>query len=264
MTVMQALSHVTVVGTVIAIPAICGYFDNVNVDTGTEHYAEVPWPYLEHWLPWLPMPANTIVNLGYIISGIIWLSHTNRHRAKWGLTDSDAYYFYVFAWMAVLYGGVQTARILSQNLQVSILDQWYTLPIFSWICTWCSYILYGHNRLRDFLIVVLSSASYCLSLPFWNGFEIALGVHVIAAISIGFSVLFTFRKKASFRYFVMSILCCGGFLFLKLSDHYLPTIHPLFFYLSGHFWSKIADFLQFHYVSSFFASVVREKRIKYK
>lgn len=65
--------------------------------------------------------------------------------------------------------------------------------------------------------------------------------------------------------FAMAIMCCAGFVFLKvcaafpcitnvvqLGDHYLATHAAIFKLLSGHFWSKMCDFLQIHWVLVFF------------
>ena len=257
---IQEFVQVVILGILIAIPVMCGHFDNVNVDIGSEHYAELPWPYLKELTPWMPMPANTLVNLGYFAIGLMWISHINSNQLKWGFTNSDTYYFYSFAWMSILYGVVQSTRIITQNLQVSILDQWYTLPIFSWVCVWCCYILFGRNAFRDFVIVFTSSTSYVLSLFMWYGFELALGCHVILAISLSLFMQCKFNNSNPVRYLILSVLCCCGFVFLKVADHHLPNIHPVFSYLTGHFWSKIADFLQFHYVSRYFADLIKNSR----
>ena len=260
MPVASSLIHVSLLGLAIALPVLLGQFNSVAVGVTLDHYAEKPWPVLIEVFPWLPMPANTLVNIGYIITGLIWLRRTNKNGVTYRMSDKDSYPFYVFAWMAVLYGAVQAARILTLNQALAILDQWYTLPIFSWVIVWCFHIAYGWSSMRTLAIILLSSVSYCLALVFQFGFDIALGIHIALTVTVATCIYRRYPSAGSLRAYVQCCLCCIGFVCLKLLDHHLPDVHPVFSYFSGHFWSKICDFLQFHYASLFFLHLFRQAK----
>lgn len=119
---LKALTCVIFGTTVIAAFVFIGFFNEVNVDLGYAHYAEKPF-----WLgPWMALPANTFINGGYVIIGLYWLLKVYLEN----ISDSLQFYFFVFNWMAILYGPVQLMRILTQKTEWAILDQWYTLPFF--------------------------------------------------------------------------------------------------------------------------------------
>ena len=260
MPVVSSLIHVSLLGLVIALPVLLGKFRSVAVGVTLDHYAEQPWPLLIELLPWLLMPANTLVNIGYILTGLIWLRRTNRNSVAYRMPDNDSYLFYTFAWMAVLYGGVQTGRVLTLSQPLAILDQWYTLPIFAWVTVWSFHVLYGWSVLRIVLIMLLSSSSYCLALTTHHGFDIALGAHILLAIVTSASAYRCYPTPGAFRAYFQALFCCSGFVCLKLLDHHLPGIHPVFSFVTGHFWSKICDFLQFHYVAVFFLHLFRQAK----
>ena len=258
--VYTSLLHVSLTGVAIALPVALGLFASVPTETSLDHYAEKPWPSLQNTMP---LPANTLVNVGYIIIGLFWLYRLNVQDHH--LDVKDKYMANAFCWMAILYGHVQGARLISFNHKVAVLDQWYTLPIFSWVVSWSLHILYGWNPRRTILITVLSSASYCLALLHPQGFDIALAVHICCAIYIALAIYTKYPSTSSLHGLLLALLCCSGFVGLKLLDHTLAEMHPYFSVLSGHFWSKVADALQFHFVITFFLSIlktVRERKAK--
>jgi hypothetical protein len=117
------------------------------------------------------------------------------------------------------------------------------------------------------VVLTVSTLSYYLAVINPQGFEIALIFHIILAL-IG--SVFTL-KRCSFHWFVphfqsltiyiflrnvrspfiLAALSCAAFVFLKLFDHELAQFF-LFQKFTGHFWSKIGDILQIHYVLVFF------------
>jgi len=248
----RSIIHVSVAALIIACPVLCGLFNSVNIDSGLAHYAETPyWGYRNSFLPdWLPMPANVLVNVGYLMIGLVWIQRVKQSKA---VNEEEKYFFYSFCCMSVLYGFVQAARILTQSQWAGVLDQWYTFPIFAWGLVWCLYKLYGWNWPVILTVELLSVLSYPLSLLGKYGFELVLGLHILAIVIFATKVHQRFYTTAANRAYWMAVVCCAGFVILKLLDHTLAAWAPLpFAYLTGHFWSKIADFLQIHYICMFF------------
>jgi len=239
--------HVLLLSLLMAFVVSLGVFDSVAVDSGLQHYAELPYWGTNSFPYWLPMPANTIVNVGYLVVGITWMVRTYRD-----LQQRNAYFFYVFSHMSVLYGLVQFTRIVTQSHRMGVLDQWYTLPIFAWVIVWSINAMQSISLLLILAIELVSIASYCLSLFFTYGFEMALGAHILSVLSFAVVVYRKFNASITRKYFYNAIVCCVGFVLLKLLDHWLVGKWFIFAYLSGHFWSKIADFLQIHFVCLFF------------
>lgn len=211
-------------------------FDNVLLDMSYDHYAEKT---VDQLPAFLAMPFNCLVNVGYIIVGVYWLSRR--------VEDPRAAYMQdVFALMALVYGPVQWTRLATLRRAPSVLDQWVTLPIFAWVPVWCRFITRGWSAPRALAVQVCSVASYALALLHERGFEVALGAHIAAAVFQAAAVQRTCGDPESLRYFTRAALSCAGFVLLKLMDHELARFW-LFQNLTGHFWSKVCDILQFHY-----------------
>ncbi len=76
-------------------------FDTIEIGTGPDEYAEKPWPFM----PWYcTMPLNTLVNIFYTIVGLYWLFQRRKQ-------SSNNIFSYVFAWMTIIYSGVQFFRL---------------------------------------------------------------------------------------------------------------------------------------------------------
>jgi len=254
------------------------WMDSVQVHLGLDHYAESLSPLSTTWLP---MPFNAVVNVGYVAVGVFWILHV-RNNAAWMMRADEAYLMYVLAWMLVLYGPVQLVRILSHWRAAGILDQWFTLPIFAWVGVAC-YEIGGRigggqsddglDFSRVELIVMLSVTSYGLALVFRRGFELALAAHIFGVVAQAWRVCHRgssssatmselHRRRQLRPAFVKAVLCCIGFVTLKLADW--PLVHQLpvpFAVLSGHFWSKVADFLQAHFACRFLEDAMHANRL---
>jgi len=111
-------------------------------------------------------------------------------------------------------------------------------------------IICSHAELALSYIFFWQFASYFLMLLHTYGFEFSLIFHIIFAIISSLHILTT-----SFRIvwlsFTSAVLCCFGFVFLKVYDHEF-TCSIFSWTLSGHFWSKLCDALQIHFVAEFF------------
>lgn len=222
--------------------------DRAKVELGLEHYAEKGEPN-----SFLKMPANALVNIGYSLLGLYWIGRTRTRRKKFG---EEVMFYYIFGWMAVFYGGVQFSRIVTQTRLWAIMDQWVTLPFFAWVVCWNEFIycnsLWQSSRFTFYMRASL--LSFFLVLLHDRGFETALGLHILAV------VLFTIRTqtkmgtKMSLNYFWLALMCCTGFVFLKLGDHFLGQF-SYFHRFSGHFWSKVCDIGQIHFVFRYFESL---------
>jgi len=222
--------------------------DRAKVELGLEHYAERGDPN-----SFLKMPANALVNIGYTVLGIYWILRAKKHKT---FLEEELFFYYIFGWMSVFYGGVQFYRIVSQTRTSAILDQWVTLPFFAWVVCWNEfvyrYLLWQESRFTFYMR--LSWSSYFLVLLHDYGFETALGFHILAAAVFTIRTEYRLGTKLSAHYFYLALLCCTGFVFLKLGDHYLGRF-SIFHRLSGHFWSKICDIGQVHFVFKYFESL---------
>ncbi|XP_055765236.1 transmembrane protein 187 [Salvelinus fontinalis] len=235
----SALLHVLVPFCVCVVLANTGLFNSVLVDISYDHYAEKTVDYLPCYLA---MPFNSLVNLGYIFMGIYWLLQ----RTK-GKRDTRADYVKdMFALMAIAYAPVQWVRLATLLRAPAVLDQWFTLPIFAWVLVWCDFIEHGWRPRYALTVELCSILSYGLSLVHDQGFEVALGCHVAFAVIKGVGVNRNHGDCHSRRYLGLAVLSCSGFVLLKLLDHTLARYRP-FQHLTGHFWSKVCDVLQFHY-----------------
>ncbi|TRY89943.1 hypothetical protein DNTS_001666 [Danionella cerebrum] len=211
-------------------------FDKVLVDVTYDHYAEKK---VDELPAFLAMPFNCLINVGYILLGIYWISQRIPDIASSYSKD-------VFALMAAAYGPVQWVRLATLRRAPSVLDQWFTLPIFAWVLVWCRVIEKGWSSRYALVVESCSLLSYGLALLHDQGFEAALVFHITCAVFQGARAQMRHGDAASMRYFCLALLSCTGFVFLKLLDHSLAEYWP-FQKLTGHFWSKVCDILQFHY-----------------
>nr|DBA21596.1 TPA: hypothetical protein GDO54_018206 [Pyxicephalus adspersus] len=235
-----------------------GVLDTVTTELGHNHYAEKPSPALPVFLS---MPFNSLVNIGYIFLGIYWLVQDEKTTGIKPQTGS--YLKNVFSWMALAYGPVQWVRISTQTHRSAVLDQWFTLPIFAWAIIWCNSILRNWNKQQFLLIECLSLSSYFLSRFYPQGFELALAVHILGAVVSGVKLQNRYGDSSSKKFLIFAVISCLGFVGLKLLDHWLAQ-YVLFQSLTGHFWSKICDILQFHYAFCFLLHLDHHRSFKIK
>lgn len=246
---MSAVVHVLIPFFLCIALANTDIFDNVLVDMSYDHYAEKR---VDQFPVFLAMPFNCLVNVGYIIVGVYWLTR----RMK---DPRAAYAKDVFALMAIAYGPVQWTRLATLRRAPSVLDQWFTLPIFAWVPVWCRVITHGWSARYAVAVEVCSVASYALALLHERGFELALGAHISVAVLQAAAAQRNFGDLVSLRYFIHAALSCAGFVLLKLLDHELAKFW-LFQNLTGHFWSKVCDILQFHYSFCFLTHLTQIAR----
>ncbi|XP_007534956.1 transmembrane protein 187 [Erinaceus europaeus] len=243
----QAFLHVAAATCLLAATVALGVFEGVLVEVGYEHYAEARVPHLPVFVT---MPFNSLVNLAYGLLGLYWL----QSGSPGGPATQVQYLKDVFAAMALLYGPVQWLRIASQARAAALLDQWVTLPIFAWPVAWCLCLERGWRPRLLLAVEGLSLCSYGAVLLHPRGFEAALGAHILAAVAQALCVQRHRGSPSSGAYLALAVLSCSGFVGLKLYDHELARC-PLFRRLTGHFWSKVCDVLQFHFAFLFLMSV---------
>jgi len=253
-----SMIHVLCGATLIAVVVLLfdSAMDEIKVGLGLHYYAESLSPLSTQWLP---MPFNTMVNLGYIAVGIYWILHVRGLLTNGRMSVDEAYLIYVTAWMLMVYGPVQLVRVITHWHVAGILDQWYTLPIFAWVGVSCRAIVHKSGGLdvrSAVLIITASVASYGLAVVYTYGFELALGAHICGVVVQAWLVYKRTRMELGRQKcrsaFIRAVLCCAGFVSLKLGDWHLVSLLPMLFaVLSGHFWSKIADFMQAHYACRF-------------
>jgi hypothetical protein len=229
-------------------------FDGVKIGTGPEEYAEKTWPFM----PWYcAMPLNTLVNIVYTIVGFYWLFQRRQQ-------SSTNIYSNVFAWMAIIYSGIQFFRIATQQHIFGVLDQWYTLHMASWVFIW-ALRLQGNDDTWLLQKLVLSHILLCLSYPTLTlihswGFEIALVIHLVL-IFVTIIRLHLYSQKnddASFRLNLIfkGTLCCTGFVLFDLFEIYLASVFPSVFTIcSGHFLSRMCDALQIYFVIALLTTI---------
>ncbi|XP_019519859.1 PREDICTED: transmembrane protein 187 [Hipposideros armiger] len=247
----QALCHVAVVSCLCVATVHTGVFDSVLVQVGYEHYAEAPVASLPAFLA---MPFNSLINLAYVLLGVYWLQRNAITLERPTEAQRAHYLKDVFAGMALVYGPVQWLRIWTQTHAAAVLDQWFTLPIFAWPVAWCLYLDRGWKPWLLLTIECLSLCSYGLALLHPFGFEVALGAHIAAAMGQALRAHKRYGSTCSGAYFALGVLSCLGFVVLKLCDHQLAQWH-LFQRLTGHFWSKVCDVLQFHFAFLFLTNL---------
>ncbi|XP_030207956.1 transmembrane protein 187 [Gadus morhua] len=236
-----ALLHVSLPFLVCVAVANTSLFNNVMVDLSYEHYAE---QVVDSLPGFLAMPFNSIINVGYVVMGLYWLFRNNSSEE----TKESRYVRQVFALMAIFYAPVQWTRLATMRRAPAVLDQWVTLPIFAWVSVWCSFIEGGASWRPWFALTTQlgSVLSYGLALVHARGFEVALGGHIVYAVHKGVRVHRLYGDHLSQRHLVLALVSCGGFVGLKLLDHWLAR-YALFQCVTGHFWSKVCDVLQFHF-----------------
>lgn len=237
---MSAVVHVLTPFVLCIALANTDIFNEVLVDVTYDHYAEKT---VDSLPAFLAMPFNCLINLGYILLGIYWLLQPVTGRKD---SRAVAYAKNVFALMAIAYGPVQWVRLSTLRRAPSVLDQWFTLPIFAWVPVWCNVIVNGWSSRYTVIVETCSILSYGLALLHDRGFEVALGCHIAFAVFKGVQAQKSHGDAVSMRYFCLAVLSCFGFVVLKLLDHTLAE-HWMFQKLTGHFWSKVCDILQFHY-----------------
>ncbi|XP_072482351.1 transmembrane protein 187 isoform X2 [Notamacropus eugenii] len=238
----RALIHVLLTACACIATVYTGLFDDIFVEVGYKHYAEVPVP---SFPTFFAMPFNSAINLGYMLLGCYWLLKSKRVFGN----DEDVrqihYLKNVFAVMVLIYGPVQWVRIWTQTHYSAVLDQWFTLPIFAWSVVWCRFVENGWQPWLFVCIECISLASYGLTLLHHLGFDIALACHILVAMWSAIHVHQEYGDNVSAIYISLAFLFCLGFIVLKLADHWLAQ-WILFKELTGHFWSKLCDIMQFH------------------
>lgn len=254
----HSLWHVLAAVTVCLVTVSTGVLDTVTTELGYSHYAEKPVPGLPGFLA---MPCNALINLGYIMLGIYWLVQDD--KAIGIQCQKGRYLKNVFSWMALVYGPVQWVRIWTQTQRAAVLDQWFTLPIFAWAIIWSNSILNKWDRQQYLAVEFLSFSSYFLSMIHPQGFEVALAIHIIWALTSGLRLQRKYGDSTTRMYLVLALISCLGFVHLKLLDHWLAQCF-VFQRLTGHFWSKICDILQFHYAFCFLAHLDHYRSTKIK
>lgn len=244
-----ALLHVSVGFVFCVAVANTGLFHAVPVDLSYDHYAEKRVDFLPVFLA---MPFNSLVNVFYVCVGVYWL--------RWRGADTHSRYMKdVFAFMALFYGPVQWTRLAVLRRVPAVLDQWLTLPIFAWVPVWIGFIERGPAKWRARHAAALelcSILSYGLTMAHARGFEAALGCHVALAVYRGVRVQVAHGDGRTRGYLLLALLSCAGFVILKLLDLWLAR-YRVFQILTGHFWSKVCDVLQFNFSFCFLTSVTR-------
>lgn len=254
----KALLTVTLFLAVMCIVTYMGLFHTAKVELGIKHYAERLAR--SKFLPrWLKMPFNTFVNIGYVIVGAAWCAKTTLGMESNIMSEVDGYLFYTFNTMSAVYGGIQAVRILTQIHNFGVLDQWATLPFFALVLVWAVYLRRGWSSVRAMLVIVLSLASYGLTLLSPYGFELCLAVHISLATMSAILAFNAHPGNFALGYFIKAVLSCAGFVGFKLLDFQLAEYHRVFQVLSGHFISKVCDILQIHFVNCFFFSLTQHK-----
>lgn len=261
-----AFCHVSLAFALIVALANTGLFERVAVDLSYEHYAEQRVASLP---PFLAMPCNCLINVAYVILALYWL----RWPRAAGEAARSRYVRQVFALMALFYAPVQWTRLASLRRAPAVLDQWLTLPIFSWVPVWIHYVerlrspeRSGTRRRASFAgfaasLEAVSALSYGLALLHERGFEAALVCHVAVALHSAVRVQRAAGDGRTLRYLLLAALNCGGFVALKLLDHWLADRFWFFRRFTGHFWSKVCDVLQFHFSFRFLTTLTRQAEV---
>ncbi|XP_007667855.1 transmembrane protein 187 [Ornithorhynchus anatinus] len=247
----RAVLHVGAACCLCVATVSAGVFDAVFTEVGYEHYAETPVAGLPSFLA---MPFNSLVNIGYLLLGWYWLHKNTKAPGNKEEGPRARYLKDVFATMALAYGPVQWVRIWTQTHRSAILDQWFTLPIFAWPIAWCRFVEEGWKPQTFFLIECVSLSSYCLALLHRQGFELALGCHILLAVWHAWRAQQCHGNAYSASSMTLAVLSCLGFVVLKLGDHWLSQ-WLLFRQMTGHFWSKVCDVLQFHFAFLFLTNL---------
>eukprot|EP00026_Physarum_polycephalum_P016095 Phypoly_transcript_16932.p1 GENE.Phypoly_transcript_16932~~Phypoly_transcript_16932.p1 ORF type:complete len:242 (+),score=20.66 Phypoly_transcript_16932:105-830(+) len=231
-------------------------FEEIEVGSGPKHYAETFYKDT-----FLKMPYNALVNFGYVIVCIFWLARLRYAKFR---NQENMFFFKGMAILSGIYGFVQFMRIITQERFWGILDQWFTLPFFGMVVAWCVDLLTGNIRytkrvsVTSMAIIAISTLSYLLALVHPHGFDIALGLHIAVCTYLCIKML----KNVAWNFkvlgpFLLALGACTGFVVLKLVDHELAKRGEIFKIVSGHFWSKICDFLQIHFILWYFMEYIK-------
>eukprot|EP01062_Namystynia_karyoxenos_P029504 TRINITY_DN22150_c0_g1_i1.p1 TRINITY_DN22150_c0_g1~~TRINITY_DN22150_c0_g1_i1.p1 ORF type:complete len:318 (+),score=107.47 TRINITY_DN22150_c0_g1_i1:123-956(+) len=229
-----------------------GALPSAHVELHEDHYAEPHRDMLMFGHEFRVMPFNTLVCAGYVLVGLAWLLlPAQLDRPKRRLRPKGSAYAALFAAGSVVYGFAQAFRLVLRTREWAVVDQWITLPFFALVPPW----LYSWRAAPAAALLAASIASYGLAELHRSGFEVALGLHIIAAAAAG--VARARQYSGARRECALAIACCAGFVILKLSDHWLAAAAPAVFgeTLTGHFWSKVCDVLQIHYTLEFCSRV---------
>ena len=247
---LATLLHVAVIQT--------GVFDSVMTELGFDTYAEEP--ILFTFLPFQVMPMNTLINFGYFLVGLCWYNT---------FIKLDDFIGESFCWYSMIYCFIQLVRMLYQTQRSAVLDQWVTTTIFCHVLVWIISVPCDGpvsrflSKLHPAVIVLVSFMSYFASLISDIGFDVALVVHIVLVICVGIEALKARGDAQSRSTFYRAILCCVGFVVLKLADlplrdYWTPNC------ISGHFLSKICDVAQIHYAAKLVWSLNLVQQIKSK
>jgi hypothetical protein len=230
--------------------------DRITVNGGPEEYSEY---YDEN--SFLKMPFNAMVNIGYVIIGIYWLIRIKSIKSKYSSYSKG------MSILAIIYGPLQFGRIVTQNRWMGIIDQWITLPFFMLGVLW-ALDMNGHIKSYSSKcwLMATSVISYWILAPFHpSGFEIALGLHLILVIYALADTYLHMKTSPNPLFYPLLLFSTSCFLFVvpKLYDHELARMsQTMFGTLTGHFWSKIGDFMQIHYGQLFFYTAEQDKKEK--
>ncbi|XP_034044321.1 transmembrane protein 187 [Thalassophryne amazonica] len=249
----SALLHVSVPFVFCVILVNTSLFDDVTVDLSYDHYAEKP---LRHLPAFLAMPFNCLVNAAYLCVALYWLLPPPPAGAR--EPQRSRYIREVFALMLLFYAPVQWTRLALLRRAPAVLDQWMTLPIVAWVPVWIGFIERGWSAPRAAALELCSVLSYGLALAHERGFEAALGGHLLLATYGAVRVQLLRGDGRSRTYLLLAALSCCGFVGLKLLDHRLAQ-YGAFQTLTGHFWSKVCDVLQFHFSSCFLSTLTPQR-----
>ena len=241
-----------------------GFFDGAKVEVGFKYYAEEPDSKLGGFIfpDWIKMPANTIVNAGYCLVGMYWMVTTFTREQRGRISTDEAYLYYVFAWMAIFYGPVQFTRIITQVPRSAVLDQWVTLPFFAWVAVWAKTLLVGWSTQFALALMISSTMSYNMVFLHEQGFEIALLLHAINGLMPVWTIYNRYPSRGNLFNLVALIVCFLDFTVVKTYDLELGKFHPFFTKFSGHFWSKVGDFLMIHFACRLLFNVSEAKKLQ--
>jgi len=233
---------------------VTNLFATVHTEIGYKFYAEKvmtgPFDYPV-------MPFNSVINLLYLFIGFYWIYKSRMFYDENLITSDQFRFFRIFSWMSIIYGPVQLFRVLLQSHETAVLDQWCTLPFFMWVVTWCIYCKRDCNWRVGGYMMGISLFSYVMAVFHKFGFDYVLGVHIFAALMFLVILKCVHGGKRDTAELARGFFCLCGFVFFKMLD--LKLVNLGFNYVSGHFFSKVCDCLQIHYVCRFFMKVIVNK-----
>jgi hypothetical protein len=221
------------------------------------HSRQGPQYFAEKWddSTFYKMPLNALVNLGYFFVALYWL--LQRSRVVPLYSRVHRWIFDIFIVMTLVYGPIQFFRTISLNKWWIVVDQWVTLPFFALCIAWNSTRNQEQNKwiapeTTLWIVIILSILSYPLTPFIPHGYEIVLGTHILICLvgcirtcrDCGWQWSLTSRL-------LLALLSCLAFLFLKLYDLELAK-YWVFRRVTGHFWSKVGDFMQIFWIMDYF------------